>query len=79
MPIYRFIIHGRMADDSGGFYTTRWCRAPDEGAAAQRAMKIVCNEWEGPPIHALQIDEGRRISFWEIWNAPNRGCTFYSD
>jgi len=79
MPLYKFIIHGRMADETGGFYTTRWCRAPDEPSAAHKAMKIVRDGWEGPLIHALEIEEGWRIRFWEIPWTTNRGSTFYED
>ncbi|MBV9990477.1 MAG: hypothetical protein JOZ72_04215 [Alphaproteobacteria bacterium] len=79
MPLYQFIIHGRMADETGGFYTTRWCRAPDERAAVQQAMKMVHQSWHGPPIHALEVEEGRRIRFWDIRSWTNHGSTFYFD
>ena len=81
MPFYRFILHGRttMPSGPGGFFTTRWCWAVDESAASQKVLNSVRANWNGGPISKLEVDEGWRIGFREIWSAPNKGCTFYSD
>jgi hypothetical protein len=85
MPLYRFIIHGRIAGESApnGFYATRWCRASDQEAAAKKVFDIVRADLnkQSPnwSISDLEIEKGWRIRFWEIGRAPNRGFTFYSD
>jgi len=85
MPLYRFIIHGRIAGENApaGFYTTRWCRAGDQENAAKKAFDIVRRDlnkrvpnWR---ISDLEVEKSCRIGFWEIWRAPNRGFTFYDD
>jgi hypothetical protein len=48
-------------------------------------MQLVMDDWETGgsarlrcgDIPSLKIETGRRIRFFEIWNAPNRGHTFY--
>jgi len=84
MPLYRFTIHGRImgATAPNGLYTTRWCRARDQKNAAEKALDIVrfdlSKEFPSWAISDLEVEQGWRIRFWEIWRAPNRGYTFYS-
>jgi hypothetical protein len=90
MPFYRFLIHGSFVESRArfrGFYTTRWAWGSTQDKAAQRALGSVARDWsygsssklhDGlPPI--LEIDSGYRIAPWDIWNAPNRGNTLYTD
>jgi len=85
MPLYRFIIRGRIAGENApaGFYTTRWCRARDQEGAVQRAFDIVRADLnrQSPSwtISDLEAEDSWRIRFWEIGRAPNRGYTFYDD
>lgn len=76
--------HTHLTD---GFYTTRWCRAASKEGAAERGMALLRKEWtsgrsahlnQGAPLN-LEIDKIWRIGLFDIWRAPNRGHTFYSD
>jgi hypothetical protein len=88
MPFYRFMIHGRgdIVDDVIGFYTTRWCWERTPRTAADKALKLVSDEWETGKSSSLkrggtiklEIEEWWPIWPWQIWSAPNRGHTFYS-
>jgi len=63
-----------------GFYTTRWCWARDQESGAAKAIKIVRKDVERQrlgPLSSLKVEQGWRISVFEIPKAPNRGCTFY--
>jgi hypothetical protein len=79
----RFNLGGKESE--GGFYTTKWCWARSQNSAAERAMQLVRDDWETGEsarlrcgdIPSLSIETGRRIRFFEIWAAPNRGHTFY--
>lgn len=78
MPFYRFIIHGRgpLTNGALGFFTTRWCWAPNPDKAAEKALRLVRKDWE-PETPVLEVDKGWHISFFDIWKGPNRGHTFY--
>ena len=63
-----------------GFYTTRWCWAPDQETAAAKAMRIVCKDVEKQQLgtlSSLEVEEDWRITVFEIRKAPNRGYTLY--
>jgi hypothetical protein len=82
MPFYRFRIHGTGNIRNGivGFYTTRWCWAPDQEGAAAKALRIVRKDVERRrmgTLSSLKVEKGQRISVFEIPKAPNRGYTFY--
>ena len=82
MPFYRFRIHGtgNLRNGMEGFYTTRWCWAPDQESAAAKAIRIVRKDAESQhlgTISSLEVEEGWRISVFEISKAPNRGYTLY--
>lgn len=66
-----------------GFYTSRWCSARDQENAAEKALDIVRfdlnKEFPNWTVSDLEVEDGWRIHFWEIWRAPNRGSTFYED
>jgi len=81
MPLYRSVLHGRatLPEGPGGFFTTRWCWAQNENSATHRMQRIVREKWTGPTIETLEIDSIWRIRFRDIWRAPNRGSTFYTD
>ncbi|MCE3290037.1 MAG: hypothetical protein K0R83_2049 [Caulobacter sp.] len=88
MPLYRFILHGQgitRGDETGGFYTTRWCFGRTQVEAAEKAIEIVLKDWttgasahlaDGPPT-SIEIDDGWPISIHQIWDAPNKGNTLY--
>ena len=88
LPLYRFILHGRgirRGDETGGFYTTRWCFGRSQDEAAGKAIEIVRKDWtvgasarlaDGPPS-SIDIEEGWPISIRQLWDAPNKGNTLY--
>jgi len=82
MPFYRFIMHGdgNLVNGIKGFYTTRWCWASDQQNATSKALRIVRQDIERQrlgTITSLEIEEGWRITPFDIRKAPNRGYTFY--
>ena len=82
MPFFRFRIHGdgNLPNGIEGFYTTRWCWASNQDRAAAKALGIVRKEVEKRQLGTLsllEVEDGWRISVFEILKAPNLGYTFY--
>ena len=70
-----------MANGIVSFYTTRWCWARNQEAAAARALKIIRRDIEIRrlgTIASLEVEEGWHITPFDIPKAPNRGYTFYT-
>ena len=88
MPYFRFIIEGsdfEMPSLGGeadglvtGFFTTRRTKAADQGAAHQKVLRLLAEEWKNYSPTLTILDTWRTRTF-EFPSVPNKGHAFFSD